>query len=146
MIRFLVSLVVCIIGIFYSFFISSGSIPVFFDFPSIIIIGIFPFIYVCILFGFKDMVAAFSTALKKEEGKDKLILALTFFKKYEKIIWIMGFINTIICVIIALRNIDDIPAIGPNFSLALIPLLYCGIINLVIIIPFTLFIKKQLRY
>jgi hypothetical protein len=42
-------------------------------------------------------------------------------------------------------NLEDKMALGPNFALALISMTYSGIINVVIIIPLTVFIKKQLK-
>ena len=49
-------------------------------------------------------------------------------------------------VISILANLEDMASIGPNAALALLSLFYCGIINLVIILPFTLFIKSGARH
>jgi hypothetical protein len=42
-----------------------------------------------------------------------------------------------------LVNIDDLAQVAPMTALALLSLFYCGIINMVIIVPYTIFIKKQ---
>jgi flagellar motor component MotA len=91
------------------------------------------------------MGVAFSISLKEEIEKEKLINALNFFKTYRKVTWISGFIAVFIGVIAILTNLEDKAALGPNMAVALISILYSGIINVVIIIPFILFIKKQLK-
>jgi len=89
------------------------------------------------------MVLAFSIPFKKDTEKDKLMKALDFFKVYGKTTWIAGFIALLIGLIAMLVSLDDRTAVGPNLALALISILYSGIINVVIIIPFTVFIKKR---
>ena len=48
-------------------------------------------------------------------------------------------------IISILSNLYDYSALWPNLSMALISLLYCGIINVAIVIPFTILIKKRLN-
>jgi chemotaxis protein MotA len=107
------------------------------------IVGIFPFLFVSVLFGFKEMGLAFSVSMRTEKGK--LLNAIIFFKTYGKITWIAGCIAVLIGVVAMLVNLEDKTTLGPNLALALISMLYSGIINVVIIIPFTVFIKKQLK-
>lgn len=115
------------------------------DIPSLIIVGIFPFIFTSILFGFKETGSAFSAAIKKGTEKGKLINAVNFFRVYGKVTWIAGCIAVLIGVIAALANLEDKTALGPNLALALTSMLYSGIINAVIVIPFMTFIKKQMK-
>jgi flagellar motor component MotA len=115
------------------------------DIPSLIIVGIFPFLFTGVLFGFKEMKLAFSVSKRKETEKEKLMNALNFFKIYGKVTWIAGYIAVLIGIVAILVNLEDKTALGPNFALALISMLYSGIINVAIIIPFTVFLKKQLK-
>jgi hypothetical protein len=125
---------------------TSGGMAVFYgNILSFLIVGIFPLVFVGILFGFKEIGLSFSTALKKDTGKDKLIKALDFFKIYGKTIWIVSFTAILIAAITMVVALEDKSGLGPNLSMILITLLYSGIINLVIIIPFTVFIKKQMK-
>ena len=48
-------------------------------------------------------------------------------------------------VITVLTALEDKSGLGPNLSMILITLLYSGIINIVMVIPFTVFIKRQLK-
>jgi hypothetical protein len=114
------------------------------DIPIFIVVVLIPFLFVSALFGFKEMVLAFSVSFKKEPSKDKLIQALNFFKIYGKTTWIAGLIFTLIGLIAILRDFDY-SIVFVNMSVTLLSLLYCGIINVLIIIPFTVFIKKQLQ-
>jgi flagellar motor component MotA len=145
MIRYLFSLVVFFAGIFGAIIISGGSVWTYLDIPNFIFVGIFPYIFTSVIFGFKEKGLAFSVALKKETEKEKLINALNFFKIYGRVTWITGFIAVLIGVIAMLVHLEDKKALGPNMAMALISMLYSGIINVVIIIPFTVFIKIQLK-
>jgi flagellar motor component MotA len=115
------------------------------DIPSLIIVGIFPLIFLSVLLGFKKIISAFSIPSKKEANKEELLAGLHFFKIYGRTIWIAGFISVLIAVIAIMASLEDKMALGPNLALALISLLYCGVLNIVIIIPFTVLIKKQLK-
>ena len=126
--------------------ITSGGMVVFYgNILSFLTVGIFPLLFLGILFGFKEIGFSFSAALRKDIEKDKLIKALDFFKIYGKTIWIVGFIAGLIVAITMLVALEDKSGLGPNLSMILITLLYSGIINIVIVIPFTVFIKRQLK-
>jgi flagellar motor component MotA len=147
MIRFLVSLLVFAVGSVSSILLT-GTVKtglIFLDLPSFVIAVVVPFLFVSVLFGFMKMGEAFSTPLKKETDKVKLMQSLVFFKTYAKATWLAGLISVIIGIMTMLAYLDDANQIGPMVALALVSLLYCGIINLVIIVPFTTFIKKQLK-
>ena len=145
MVRYLVSLLVCAIGVGCTIFITGGSALNYFDLPSFILVGLLPFLFVSVLFGFKNMVRAFSTSMKKEFEKDKLIQALYFFKMYAKTTWYAVLIALIIGVVGTLTQLDDLSQIGTYIALSLVSPLYCGVINMAIVIPFTIFIKKHLK-
>jgi hypothetical protein len=145
MIRYLLSLLVFLVGIFLTIITSGGMVVFYGNVLSFLIVGIFPLLFLGILFGFKEIGFSFLTALRKDIEKDKLTKALDFFKIYGKTIWIVGFTASLIVVITMLVALEDKSGLGPNLSMILITLLYSGIINIVIVIPFTVFIKKQLK-
>jgi len=144
MIRYLVSLIVFAAGSVSAVLLTgAASGRPFLDLPSFIIVGVVPFLFVSVLFGFKEMSAAFSAPLQKEAEKGKLERSLAFFKTYAKATWLTGLVSVLIGIITMLVTLEDKASIGPMVALALLSLFYCGIINLVIIVPFTVFIKKQ---
>jgi flagellar motor component MotA len=145
MARYLFSLLVCAIGITCTMFATGGSAWNYLDLPSFIMAGLLPFLFVSVLFGFKNMAQAFAVPLKKDGEKDALMQALRFFKMYAKATWFAVLIAVIIGVVGTLATLDDLSNIGPYFALALVSPLYCGIINMAIVIPFTVFIKKHLK-
>jgi len=146
MIRFLVSLIVFAVGSVSTVLLAGVDTGIIFlDLPSFIIAVVVPFLFVSVLFGFKEMGEAFSTPLKKEADKDKLMQSLIFFRTYAKATWLAGIISVLIGLITMLYTLEDKASVGPMVALALESLLYCGIINLVIIVPFTTFIKKHLK-
>ena len=144
MIRYWASLVFFLTAMSLAAIISGSSIQLLLNIYSFMISGIFPIIFVCILFGFRETGLAFSVLLKKEHEKGKLLKALNFFKIYGKIIWVTGIIAVIIITVSILTNLEDKNRLGPGLHTALITILYCGIINIGIIIPYTILIKKQL--
>jgi hypothetical protein len=124
---------------------AEGALLSIIDIPSLIIVGIVPFLFVSILFGFREMAVAFSVQSIKDPDKETLKKAARFFAIYGKTVWITGVISVIIGIINMLFNLEDTTAIGPNLALVLISILYCCMIYVLIIIPFMMSIKNQLN-
>ena len=146
MLRYIVSLIVFFAGLIASIlgFGYRGSIGFFLDLPSFIISVILPFLFVSILFGFKETGQSFSTAFKKEANNAQLLMALNFFKAFGKAVWITSITVVIIGIILLLKEEYDASVFSINLAVALIPVLYGAIISIVIIVPFTVFIEKRL--
>jgi len=146
MIRYLVSLVILLGGLVLGLAMTGmKSAILLLDLPSFLIVGIFPFLYISALYGFRDTASAFSVSFKKENTRDDLNVAFTFFQKYGQTTWVMSLISIIIGTIQVLAHFDDRAAIESNVALALFSLFYSGLINVLLVIPFTLFIKKQMN-
>jgi hypothetical protein len=143
MLRYWLSLIVFFAGFCLTTLTTGSALYTFVDIPSLIIVGIFPLIFVTVLFGFKKMVSAFSIPSKKEANKEELAAGLYFFKTYGTTIWVAGLISVFIAVVGMLENLEDKMMLGPMVALALISILYSGILYMVIIIPFTVFINKK---
>lgn len=145
MIRYVIALLVFFAGIVLTIVTAGVNVSPYVDIPGLILAGLVPFLFVSIVFGFKDMALAFSVALKKETAREQLIQSLNFFTVYGKTTWIAGFIAVLIGVVGILANLEDRMALGPNMALALIAMLYSGILYMVLILPFTVLIQKQLK-
>jgi flagellar motor component MotA len=146
MVRYLVALFVLLAGIIAPAYLIDKINPMaFVDIPSFIISVIMPFLFVSIFFGFKKTSNAFSIPLKKEPEKDKLKPALNFFKMYGITTWVAGLVGIIIGLISMLLNFDDKNKVGPALAIILISLFYSAIINMLIIIPFRVFINKHIK-
>jgi len=146
MVRYLVSLVILLGGLVLGLALTGmDSVLPLLDLPSFLIVGIFPFLFVSTLYGFKDMAHAFSVPFKKENTQDDLAKAFIFFQKYGKTTWLMGLISVIIGIIGILANLEDAASIGPNAALAIVSLLYSALFNVLLVLPFKLFIKKQMK-
>jgi flagellar motor component MotA len=125
-------------------FMSGGLLSGYLDIPSILIMVIFPFVYQCLLFGVPTVKIAFAAGFKKDVGIEQVTKAQFFFKSYSKIIWITAFVSVLIGMVAVLKWLEDRAALGPNIALALLSLLYVGLIHLVVIIPNSIFLKKRL--
>jgi flagellar motor component MotA len=145
MVRYLISLVLFLTGAISAILLGGGRINVFLDIPSFLIIGILPFLFVSILYGFKEMGLAFSTAFENNADKEQLKKAINIFKIWGKTIWITSLIAILIGVMLMLVFLEDKNAIGPNLAVALISVLYAALLYVLIIIPFTVFLKNQLK-
>ena len=141
--RYWFSFIIFFTGIIFTVLMAGGNLLNLFDIPSLIIVGIVPFLFVSILFGFKEMVLAFSVQSTEYPNKETLKKAFRFFEMYNKILWITGAISVIIGILNVLINLEDKTAIGPNLALALISIFYCCIIYVLIIIPFTMDVYKK---
>jgi flagellar motor component MotA len=146
MVQYLLSLVILGAGIVLGVISSGGgSILTFVDYASLIVIGIVPFLIASLLNGFGNMVSAFSVLLKKETEKGKLLSAYHFFRSYGKITWSIGIIMVIIGTILTLANLENVAELGPKLALAFCSIFYAAIINIVIVIPFTIFVKQKIK-
>lgn len=125
-------------------FMSGGAIYGYLEIPSMLIMVIFPFVYQCLLFGVSTVKLAFTAGFKKDAGIEQVTKAQLFFKSYSKVIWITAFVVALIGIVAILIWLEDATKLGPNTALALLSLLYGGLIHLVIIIPNSIFLKKRL--
>ena len=145
MIQYVISVLVFFNGIILTIYLSGIHFHTILNLSSFIIVGILPFLFVSIFYGFKDMATTFSIPFKKENTQGNLLKAYAFFQGYEKVIWITGFIYIIISAIDMFSHLEKTEHLIQIIGLELIPLLYCCIINVVIIIPLSLLIKKQMK-
>jgi flagellar motor component MotA len=144
--RYLLSLAFCFLGIILGISFVLGSLSpiwIYLNLYSFITVGILPLIFMGILFGFKEMGLAFSETFKKESKENKLIQRINIFKLYGKTIWVIGIIAVFIVSISMLVVLDDITQLGPPLAYILTTILYCGIKNVLVIIPFIVLNKKQ---
>ena len=144
--RYFVSLVLSVIVFVFTCIISgfSTNFMLFIDAPSALIVIVFPLIYMGILYGWKNIGSAFSTIFNKNMEKNVLLNAKTFFENYGKTVFSAGFIAFIIAFMAMMYNLEDKAALGPNMLVASFVLLYVGIINIAIIIPYKIIIKKKI--
>jgi flagellar motor component MotA len=136
-----VVLAACFAGTVY---MSGGSLRIYLDIPSVLIMVIFPLVYQCLIFGTSGIKIAFTAAFRKNATEEQLVNAQLFFKSYGKIIWLSAFVTVLIATIAMLVNLEDKTALGPNFAIALISSLYGGLLHIVIIVPNSVFLKKRL--
>ena len=142
--RFWPSIIILLAAIVSFIYLTGMPILAFFDIPSLIIAIVIPFLFVTILFGFKKTHRAFSIIRKDTNEQATLQTALVFFRVYGKATWIAAFIAAFIGSIGIFYYLDEPAAVGPNFALILIALIYCGIVQMTVVLPYTVLIHKQL--
>jgi hypothetical protein len=142
--RYWLSILILVAGIVFLVVIAGQSLWPLLDIPSFIITVVTPFLCVNILFGFKETRRAFSIIRKKENDHDTLMSALAFFKVYSRATWFSAIIAAFAGGIGMCANWEDKASMGPNVALSLMVLFYCGVVQLTIVIPYTVLIHKQL--
>jgi len=143
MIRYLLALVVFFAGFVSTVLLSGWSIIPLLDLPTFITVGVVPFLFTSVLFGFREMKAAYATALQKEPDADRILKSRNFFNVFGTTIWVMGMISAVIGIIGMLSNLEDKASIGPNMALALSSIHFSAILYLAAVLPFTLLLKKK---
>jgi flagellar motor component MotA len=131
-------------GSVFTVYTSGGSPGIFFDLPSLAIAVILPFGYQWILFGTAALKNAFGAGFRKTVPLEDAEKARLFFKTYAHATWFAAVMAVLIGVISILMNLEDKTMLGPNLALALFSLLYAVLVNLLIILPNTSFLKKRL--
>jgi flagellar motor component MotA len=142
--RYLLSLLVLTAGLVYAAIVEGGNLLRFLDLPSFLITVIIPFLFVTILFGFKETHRVFAIIRKNENDHDTLLKALKFFNVYSKATWVSAIIAVITATVGILLNLENKSVIGPHMAFAFVTLLYCGMVQLAIILPYKVSIHKQL--
>jgi flagellar motor component MotA len=142
LLNYFLAILVLVVSFTGTVFMSGGSPSLCLDIPSILIMVLFPFVYQCLLFGVSTVKIAFTAGFRKDAAMEQLTKARLFFKNYSKVVWVTALVVVFIGTVAILKNLEDRTMLGPNFALALLSLLYGGIIHLVIIIPNSVFLKK----
>jgi flagellar motor component MotA len=123
---------------------SGGGITTYLDVPSALITVIFPFIYQWALFGPSVIKKAFTAGFKKSASMEDIKKSQFFFKSYAKIVWFSVLLAVAIGTVAMLKNLEDRTMLGPNLAVTLISLLYATIIEVVIIIPYLVILKRRM--
>jgi transcriptional regulator with XRE-family HTH domain len=132
-----------IVFVFTSYILGLDFYRWFLDLYAVLIVIISPFIFMGILYGFKNTIAAFTITYKNNDKKD-LLSAKTFFEIYGITVFLIAFITSVISFI-ALLKYQTREEFAPAIALIVISFLYAGIINLLIVIPYLIIIKKKIN-
>ena len=145
-IRFFISLLLTIVFLLYNSLILGLGLNLLYlvDISSILIVIIFPLVFMWILNGWKSISSAFLIINDKNKNKKDLLKAKAFFENYGKTILTIAFVAFIVAFISMMKNLEDKAALGPNIALAAITLAYGGIINMIVILPYKSFINRKI--
>ena len=136
-IRYFISLAFSLIVlVFTCYILGLGFKRWFLDLYAFLIVIISPFIFMGILYGWKNIISAFSV-ISGNYDKKGLLSAKTFFEIYGIKVFLIAFI--------ALLKYQTREEFGPAIALIAESFLYAGIINLVIVIPYKIIIKKKIN-
>jgi flagellar motor component MotA len=132
------------ISIILSALFSGAGLTTYLDIPSVLITVIFPFIYQWALFGPSMIKTAFTAGFTKSVSMEDIKKSQLFFKSYAKIVWFSALIPVVIGTVAMLKNLEDRSMLGPNLAMIFISFLYAMIIEVMIIIPYLVILKRRI--
>jgi hypothetical protein len=141
MARYIVALGLYLILIKLPIFMA-GEISLFMDLGTIIMVVIFPFLFVNVLLGFSQTKLAFKAAVCKDADRSTFTLALNYFKLWGKITWV----TTILTIVIGAIQIFENQCAGEGavWALMLVALYHAALIVALFIIPSKMLIKSKI--
>jgi len=147
--KYILTVIIVLLIFNLSVWVISGKINYYVDIPTLLFVGILPYCIMWVLFGNSKTKKIISAPFTKNLDDDILNESLLFIKMLNKIIWCSTLFVMIINVINILLTLNGI--ISPDLDykvllcLTLISPLYALLINLIFIIPYTIFIKRKLN-
>jgi hypothetical protein len=147
--RFILEIVIMVLAILGAYFTIGGStgrgrMSIFLDLPSLIIVVIFPILFVIIVKGFSGIKTAFTIQKDKNASKETLIKANLALKMYGRMTWLASIMAIMIGAINFCANGEGIQALGPNLAFVLNSILYATLVN-IIVVPFVTNTKERME-
>lgn len=131
------------ISVILTILFSGGAVTGCLDIPAALITVILPFIYQWALFGPSMIKTAFTAGFKKSPSMEDIKKSQLFFKSYAKILWFSVLLPVIIGTVTMLKYLEDRTMLGPNLAMTLLSLLYATIIEVAVIIPYLVLLKRR---
>ncbi len=141
--RLLYPMFLVLIVFFATVFFCGASVTIYFDLPSLILVPIAPFLFMCLSYGWNGMVAAFKAPFFAGSTRQELLASSSFFGSFSAAIWGFGVMGSTSGLIALLANLTDRNRLGPNAAVALITMLYAGIFNVACVLPFQSAARKR---
>jgi flagellar motor component MotA len=104
-----------------------------------------PVLFLNILYGGAFVRKAFKVPFQKDASRESLVQAYSFFKTFNKTLWLAALVSLLTGVIAVLRYTDDRAAIGMNIAVILLTPLYAGLVSIIILLPYAILIWKRLE-
>ena len=120
-----------------------GKLDIVFDPFPLIIMFISPLFFQRLLYG-KFLIKAFIVVFPKEKKKEELIKAYDFFKNYCISLWSTAILLIAISTAIVVKYLDNKNGLGEWILFMANILIWTGLINLLIIIPYKKIIRDNL--
>jgi hypothetical protein len=149
--KYILSTMIIILIFGLSFFLISETSSIFryWDIPSFLCVGILPLLVMCVFFGPSTTRKIFSVPFAENHPIELLNESFLFFKMFNKIISGSTLLVIIVNAIEILSSLSGFSSLTMDYRTALavtlISPLYAILINLTVIIPYNIFIRRQLN-
>ena len=145
MLRYFIAIIVILLTVFGPI-ILAGELMVYIDLNTLIMAIYLPFLYVCILFGFKNTGLAFSEPFKPEPVTEHLLMSKRFFKTLNKVVLISSAVTVFIGVILFLNVwLLESDTIISGILITILPIFHYLAFALIVLIPFMTIIDNKLN-
>ncbi len=141
---YLIYLVLCLFSMTALIGFTGSSFLFYFDIPSLLVILIFLCLLTVFQTGVKQTRAYYRCVFDPQADQKLIREGAGYFSSlslYTLAVGSMAFFTGIIAV---LANLEDTSSVGPNLAVALITLLYAGMLCILIFLPFRIALEKRI--
>jgi len=144
--RFIIGVLFIFLLVGLSFLVAGNSIALIVDIASFVLVIIAPYILISLIYSPREQIRMTGEILSGSDSVDTALLnqALSYLGSLRSIIIVSGVLWTLLGTIGILINLADPQALGPNFSVALITIIYALIYILAVIEPLRASAEKKL--
>lgn len=121
-----------------------GSVAVYIDLPSLVIVPVMPLAYMTVAYGMRATGAAFRVPLRAGADAVSLKVAQAFWTDAAKALWLFGIVGALSGGVQVLARLDDPEKVGVNLAVAMLTMLYAAFFNLIIAAPYAALARKRI--
>jgi len=132
MVRIFFAIITMVLNFLLAVAVFGGDGLFYVDVPTLLVAILLPLLFLNILYGGAFVRKAFKVPFQKDASRELLVQAYSFFKTFNKTLWLVALVSVLTGVIAALRYTDDRAVIGVNLAVILLTPLYAGLVSIII--------------
>jgi ABC-type spermidine/putrescine transport system permease subunit I len=139
------AIITMVLGFLLAVGVSGGKALLYVDVPTLILTILLPVLFLNILYGMAFVRKVFKAPFQKDAPRELLVQACSFFKTFNKTVWLAALVSVLTGLIATLAYTDNRADLSANLALILLTPLYAGLISIIILLPYGILIRKRLN-
>ena len=123
--------------------LTQTEITMYLDIPSLLIILFFDLLISLFFYGMSESWQYYKAVFTRESDPLLLNKGIAYFRNMTSVTLTAGLLGFILGIIGMLANMKDTAKMGPNLAVALITVLYAGVLIMTVFIPFRIVLEKR---